>query len=470
MLGESNNEKQTEFYLTLDVLRQIPDDHILKRVDRVVKLGWIRDEVRHLYSGTLGRPSIDPEAAIRLMLAGFFHGIVHDRKLMREAQVNLAYRWFAGYRLDERLPDHSTLSKLRKRWGVDLFRKVFVSTVRQCVEAGLVDAETVHVDATLIRADVSWESIAERHADEVVRENDDDESDVGRGKKVSATDPDASLTKGSNHDKPQPRYKQHTAVDDKSGVVVDVGVTTGRTPEASKLVEQVRRVEENTGVKPSKVTADASYATGENFGMLEERGVEAVIPTRKVAKQGKCFPSSMFSYDAKNDHVKCPCGKKLVRGSRYKNGFYYRSKAADCMKCGLREQCFPQSSRIRKVRIVYGYTSLVRARRKEARLPVGRREEYVRHKWLVEGRHGEAKTQHGLSRASRRGLEQVAIQVYMTAIAMNLKRLAASSNKALIGAFSRVISIRILFEPFHDGLSDLYIIFATGTMLRSVRA
>ena len=118
----------------------------------------------------------------------------------------------------------------------------------------------------------------------------------------------------------------------------------------------------------------------------------------------------------------------------------------------------------------YGYTSLVRARRKEARLPVGRREEYVRHKWLVEGRHGEAKTQHGLSRASRRGLEQVAIQVYMTAIAMNLKRLAASSNKALIGAFSRVISIRILFEPFHDGLSDLYIIFATGTMLRSVRA
>jgi transposase len=473
MLGETNNEKQTEFYVTLDVLRQIPDDHILKRVDKVVKFGWIRDEVRHLYADRTGRPSIDPEAAIRLMLAGFFHGIVHDRKLMREAQVNIAYRWFAGYRFDERLPDHSTLSKLRKRWGVDLFRKIFVKTVRQCVDAGLVDAETVHVDATLIRADVSWESIAERHADDVVRENDDDEKgdgDGGREKKVSSTDPDASLTKGSNHDKPQPRYKQHTVVDDKSGVVVDVGVTTGRTPEASKLVEQVKRVEENTGAMPLKVTADASYATGENFGTLEERGIEAVIPTRKVARQGKCFPGSMFKYDAKHDHVKCPCGKKLVRGSRYKNGFYYRSKAADCMKCRLRDKCVPQSQRTRKVLIVGGYTSLVRARRKEARLPVGRRGEYVRHKWLVEGRHGEAKTQHGLSRAARRGLGQVAIQVYMTAIAMNLKRLATASITASVAAFRRIFAARSLPGLVRTFWAEFFSIFTFRAVCRLVRS
>jgi transposase len=135
----------------------IPDEHILKRVDAVLDLSWLRDAVRPLYNEQAGRPGIDPEAAVRLMLAGLFQGITSDRKLMREAQVNLAIRWFAGYRLHDRLPHHSSLTRIRQRWGAERFRAIFRRTVRQCVEAGLVDGETVHVDATLIRADVSRE-------------------------------------------------------------------------------------------------------------------------------------------------------------------------------------------------------------------------------------------------------------------------------------------------------------------------
>ena len=105
---------------------------------------------------------------------------MHDRKLLREAQVNLAIRWFAGYRLEERLPDHSSLSRIRQRWGEERFKKIFQKTVKTCIEKGLVSAETVHIDATLIRADVSWESITERHAEQVVAENDAEGGTAGR--------------------------------------------------------------------------------------------------------------------------------------------------------------------------------------------------------------------------------------------------------------------------------------------------
>ena len=158
MIG--NQERwQEDLFVAGSLSSLIPHDHILKLVDKVMDLSWLRDQVKDLYCCDNGRPGIDPEAAVRLMLAGFFQGIVHDRKLMREAQVNIAIRWFAGYRLDEKLPDHSSLTKIRQRWGDERFKKIFQKTVQSCIDAGLVNGETVHIDATLIRADVSWESM-----------------------------------------------------------------------------------------------------------------------------------------------------------------------------------------------------------------------------------------------------------------------------------------------------------------------
>ena len=144
----------------------VPDDHVLARVDRVLDLSWLRAEVRDCYAADgAGRPGIDPEVAIRLMLAGFLLGIVHDRRLMREAQVNIAIRWFAGFGLHEVLPDHSSLTRIRQRWGAERFRTMFARTVQACVAAGIAKGEVVHIDATLIRADVSWESLGVRHAE-----------------------------------------------------------------------------------------------------------------------------------------------------------------------------------------------------------------------------------------------------------------------------------------------------------------
>jgi len=164
--------RQESCFIPGTLSQYVPDDHILKRVHAVLDLSWLGEEVKGLYSEDNGRPCIDPERAVRLMLAGFFHGVVHDRKLLREAQVNIAYRWFAGYELDEPLPDHSSLTRIRQRWGEERFRAIFERSVAQCVQAGLVGGEMLHLDASLIRADVSWRSLVQQHVSKVLAENE----------------------------------------------------------------------------------------------------------------------------------------------------------------------------------------------------------------------------------------------------------------------------------------------------------
>lgn len=409
----------------------IPEDHILKRVDKVLDLSWLREEVRGCYCQDNGRPGIAPEAALRLMLAGLFQGIVHDRKLMREAQVNLAIRWFAGYRLHEKLPDHSSLTRIRQRWGVDRFRRIFHRTVQACCQAGLVNGETVHIDATLIRADVSWESLTERHAEKVLEANtpandpQDSPPRPKRPKKYSPTDPDATLTTSSKEYRMEPSYKQHTAVDDEVGVVVDVAITTGESSEGKQLIDQMVRVESNTGKRIKTITADAGYAHSSNYTELSERDIEAVIPPQNQSRKVRRIPLRRFRYDPRHDHVRCPAGRKLHPGGVGKNGRWYRARSRDCQSCRLMGRCLCGTVKRRSVLIVDGYEALLRARRKRLRWDSRTRALYSRHRWRVEGVHGEAKTQHGLRRAVRRGLWNVAIQSYLTAAVMNLKRLAA---------------------------------------------
>lgn len=177
----------------------------------------------------------------RLMLAGFLLGIVHDRRLMREAQVNLAICWFIGYALHEALPDHSSLTRIRQRWGEDVFRRVFTRVVRQCQLAGLVSAETVHIDASLIRTNVSMDALVARHLDAVEAANDAerDARELAGFKTLCGTDPDASChccvidssSKGDGNVEGlglRPACKQHIAVDDLEGIVVDVEIVTAR--------------------------------------------------------------------------------------------------------------------------------------------------------------------------------------------------------------------------------------------------
>jgi len=450
MIG-TQDRWQEDLFVAGPLSSLIPDDHILRHVDKVLDLSWLRREVSDLYCQTNGRPGIDPEAAVRLMLAGFFQGIVHDRKLMREAQVNLAIRWFAGYRLNEKLPDHSSLTKIRQRWGVERFKKIFLKTVQSCIDANLVNGETVHVDATLIRADVSWASLTTEHAETVLKENASDE-DTPKGpgrpskkqpkpKKRSTTDPDATMTTSSHTHRMEPFYKQHGAVDDTCGVIVDVNVTTGQDSEGSQLPNQIKRIEENTGMEIKTLSADAGYAYGKNYQHLEDKNIDAIIPPQKENNCPKRLPLRRFKYDSNNKVVKCPGGKVLTRRTESPKGWGYRSNAKDCRHCKLRKRCLSEHVKSRSIMISHGYEALLRARRRHRNPDKKFRQTYSRHRWKVEGMHGEAKTQHGLRRAVRRGLTNVAIQVYLTAAVINLKRLVMYAGSLFDDFFSHWVNI-----------------------------
>jgi len=449
----NQDRSQEDLFVACPLRELVPDDHVLKRVNKVLDLSWLRAEVRELYCDDNGRPSIDPEAAVRLMLAGFFQGVVHDRKLMREAQVNIAMRWFAGYQLHEKLPDHSSLTRIRQRWGEERFKQIFERTVAQCIAAGLVNGETVHMDATLIRADVSWDAVREQHVARVIAENGAEDEprpqEPRRGRprkpetgtqKVCTTDPDATLAKTSTNDIANPSYKQHTSVDDEAGIVLDVEVTTGSTAEGGRLREQIERVEKRTGRKVKTATADSAYGTASNYAACEQRGTDAVIPPQRKKPRSACIPTVQFKYDAKHDVVRCPRGRTLLRKTRVENGWVYRPRAKDCKTCPLRAGCTTAKTGMRTVTIEDGYPALLRARRRWCERDASARAAYVRHKWRAEGIHGEAKTQHGLRRAVRRGLWNVRIQAYLTAAVMNLKRLAAALLHALLALCASGVS------------------------------
>lgn len=428
MMG-SNRREQMDLFVAGSLDRLIPEDHVLKRVDRVLDLSWLREEVADCYCLDNGRPGVDPEVALRLMLAGMLLGYVHDRRLLREAQAHLAVRWFIGYGLHEELPDHSSLTRIRQRWGEARFKEIFRRTVRACLDAGVAKAEVVHVDASLIRADVSWESLAERHASEVVRENDSEDEAGKKGGggsgRVSRTDPDARLAGKSARAGFEPSYKHHAVVDDERGVVLDVAVTEGTLNERAMMASQLEAVCEVSGCAPALVTADSGYAYSEVYAALERRGVAALIPAKKEPSQSR-VPLRLFRYDARHDVVKCPRGRKLLPRRPAPGGRHYRSKTRDCAGCALRAACLPKGWRSKVVLIPHAYPALLRARRRHARRGEEERRLWRRHMSRSEGYHGEAKTWHGLARAVRRGLVNMRIQSYLTATAVNLKRLAAA--------------------------------------------
>ena len=290
MLGREERE-QFEFLVCGSLRDLVPGDHVLARVGRVLDLSWLREAVADLYAAGVGRPGIDPEAAVRLTLAGFLRGVVHDRRLMREAQANLAIRWFAGHGLHERLPDHSSLTRIRQRWGAERLRGIIERTVRTCIAAKIATGEIVHVDASLIRADVAWEGLAVRHVEAITEANGDAASDpghapepkrafrdsrkTGRFKKVCLTDPDATMATNGRRRRLEPSYKQHGVLDDVFGVVLDVEVTTGETNEGEQRLARLDATAETTGMAIETVTADAGHACAKLSAGLERRGIAA---------------------------------------------------------------------------------------------------------------------------------------------------------------------------------------------------
>ena len=211
----------------------IPRDHRLYKLNRVVDLSFVHEAVRDRYCQDNGRPSVDPEVVIRLFVIAALEGIRSVRELMREVQVNLAYRWFIGYRLDEALPDHSTLSRALDRMGDEVFNELFSRSVEQCRRSGLIEGRVLHVDATTIRADLDADRVA----------------------KPDSPDPDARFGRFPDG-KIRPGYKQETIVDERRRVVLGVSVMAANCPDDTGMADMVDAVTDRLGQAPEALCAD----------------------------------------------------------------------------------------------------------------------------------------------------------------------------------------------------------------------
>lgn len=399
----------------------VPEDHYVRRLDRVLDLSFVHEAVRDKYCQDNGRPSLDPEVAIRLFLIQALRGITSVRELMREVQVNLAYRWFIGYRLEDALPDHSTLSRVMDRLGDVVFNELFERSVEQCRRGGLIEGKVLHVDATTIRADL----------------------DANRVAKPDSPDRDARFSHFPGGEI-KPGYKQHTVADGKKRVVLGLSVTPGDIQEHDEAVALVDEAMKHLEKPPEAVCADRAYGSGENASAMGDRGIRLVSPPAKPKTYTgeRYFTTEAFAFDEGEDCFTCPAEKVLVyvatekkRGRRI-----YHARRSDCRGCLLKSQCTVSDRR--QLKVTRHHASLVRLRA-DARTDDFKKL-YASRAPVIEGVFAEAKEWHGLRRARRRGLSKMKVQCLLVAAVLNLKR--------LMGVFSRWWSIdtplRILLRCF----------------------
>ena len=399
MQTKRNNSK-IEMMLLPPLESFVPEDHYLRRLDRVLDLSFIHDTVSDKYCQNNGRPSIDPEVIIRLFLIQAMDGITHVRALMRQVQVNLAYRWFIGYSLDEKLPDHSTLSKVLDRFGDNVFNELFERSISQCKSSGLIEGKVLHVDATTIRADI------DRH----------------RVNKPDSPDKDARFGKfpGNNT---APGYKQQTVVDNKSRVVLGLSVMPANENEHNSAVDVIDKALDQLDDTPEVVCADAAYSSGSNCAALEDRGVRFISPPPKVPDNGSCYTVEDFTYDAHQDVFICPARSPLkyvggVSGRPHQR--VYAGLRSVCRSCSIKEKCTKSDRRTLKVSKDHAAMKRLRADSKTESF----KKLYKMRAPVIEGIFAEAKENHGLRRSWRRGLLKMSIQSFLIASILNYKRLA----------------------------------------------
>lgn len=372
MMGERTVAQEALFY-SFSLERHVPADHLLRSIDRFVDLSGIREHLRPFYSET-GRPSIDPELMIRMLIIGYCMGIRSERRLCDEVHLNLAYRWFCRLGLEGDVPDHSTFSKNRhgRFRDSDLLRELFETTVARCMAEGLVGGEGFATDASLIKADankqraanatedVDWKAMARTRRS--VREYLDTLDHAAWGaasevkpKFVSRSDPAAQWT-GAHKGHAFFAYATNYLIDLNHAVIVDVEPSRAiRQAEVGATRTMIERTQNRFGLYPERLAADSAYGSAENLAWLvQERGIEPHIPVfDKSHRQDGTFERADFAFDHEADAYICPADKHLrQRQKTYReprpfvdaNGMLrYRASKLDCDACSLKPRCCPNA-------------------------------------------------------------------------------------------------------------------------------
>jgi transposase len=438
-MGHRQVEQAALFY-EFSLERHVPADHLLRSIDRFVELGELRRELAPFYS-MIGRPSIDPELMIRMLLVGYCFGIRSERRLCEEVHLNLAYRWFCRLGLDGDVPDHSTFSKNRhgRFRDSDLLRRLFETVLRRCLDEGLVGGENFAVDASLIKADANRQKgiegdkwVAPQAADRAVREYLAVLDDAAFGaatevtpKFISPADPAARWT-GAHGGQAFFAYATNYLIDTDHAIIMDVEATTAiRQAEVLAAKRMIERTTESLALYPRRLLGDSAYGSAEMLGWLvSERSIEPHVTVfDKSTRNDGSFSREDFRYDAERDVYLCPGGKKLTTtGTRVNDDttLLYRAGKADCQACTLKNHCCPNTSARKVPRSIHeGARDTARAIAKSFEGRVSRR---LRKK--IEMLFAHLKRILKLDRLRLRGPTGARDEFLLAATAQNLRKLA----------------------------------------------
>lgn len=446
MMGRLNQDQGQLFY-SFNLEEVVPGDHQVRGIAAVLDLSWLHGELSPHYSST-GRPSIDPALIIRMLILGYIFAIRSERALCREVQVNLAYRWFCGLGLEDKVPDHSAFTRARNerfRDG-DILRRVFERVVGTCIDAGFVGGEGFAVDASLIEADANkcrsipgdkWDKdIAPTTATRAVKDylaNLDNEAYGAASAKVpkfvAPSDPAAQWT-GAQKSKAIFAYADNYLIDVKFGIIMDVEASRAiRQAEVGASRTMIQRTEDRFGIKPDWLAGDTAYGSAANLGWLvDEKDIEPHIPIiDKSNRDDGTFSRSDFVYDPNRDVYVCPAGHDLRTTGRvnYDDAYRYLTSLAICRDCPLKGRCCPKSPQ-RKI------TRSIHEPARDVARDIATTDAYEqtrRDRKKVEMLFAHLKRILRLGRLRLRGPSGAQDEFTLAAIAQNLRRLAKLTAK-----------------------------------------
>src|SRR5580693_8621588 len=435
MMGQHARSESLFYYFKLN--DYIPENHLLRLIDEHVSFAFVRERLKDSYSDT-GRPSIDPELLLRILLIGYLYGITSERKLVEELRMHLAWRWFTGLGFDQEIPHHSTFSKNRhgRFQESNLFEQLFEEIVARCLEAGLVRGDDLSVDGSFVEANASKESripreqLAEaaqvnhtvrQYLVELEQQNPTD-APVHEQKLVSTTDPDSTYaTKGGTP--ARLGYYDNYLVDNQSCVIVGVQATAARMSQETVAAQDLlTRFTQWQGGTPESLAADTTYGNGEFLQWLVDRSITAYMRTRDSIhrKNSPFYGPERFTYQPESNSYRCPAGQQLNYGGRnLRNRTYaYIGTRKRCGVCALKAQCTRGAFRFLAIHM----DEPARQRARElANTPEFAKAQRQRKK--VEALFAELKNQIGLRRLRLRRLKFVREQFFLAAAAQNIKRL-----------------------------------------------
>jgi transposase len=444
MMGRQPPYQNRLFIKGFNLEKRIREDHILRKIARQIDFEFIYKEVKGTY-GDNGNVSVPPPVILKLMLLLVLYNVRSERELMDTIPERLDWIWFLGYDLDDEIPNHSVLSKARARWGVEAFRHFFERIVWQCVEAGLIDGRKLFVDASLIDADASNNSVVDTHSlkkylnksyrrlearlDELASEK----TTPANSRYISTTDPDASVTR-HNSGTSKLRYKTHRAVDQKAEVITATTVTPGSIDDGDVLREMIEIHTDTTQKSVTTVVADSKYGTIDNYLICHDRGIKAHIPSLERAHKGSgrqkgIFPKEAFTYHPDTDTFICPAGHTLKRRHYYKRRNHYEYKASSemCARCELKKHCTrAKDGRSLKRHARQGELDIMvqHATSREAKRDIKTRQH------LSERSFGQS-TRYGYKTARWRRLWRMQIQDFLIAAIQNIMVLVKASQEKL---------------------------------------